>query len=49
MLKRGKSKRLEEIEKEEEAERKRILEEEWKASQIEADPELVLLRDLDDA
>eukprot|EP00347_Sterkiella_histriomuscorum_P000379 403376088 len=49
LLKRGKSKRLEEIEKEEEAERKRILEEEWKASQIEADPELVLLRDLDDA
>lgn len=48
-MKRGKTRRLEEIEREEEEQRKRLLEEEWKASQVEKDPELFILRDLEDA
>ena len=50
-LKRGKSKRLEELEKEEERERQRLLEEEWAAANQAQDQsaELNLLRDLEDA
>jgi hypothetical protein len=48
-LKKGKSKRLEEIERQEEEERKRLLEEEWKAAQVLLEPEISIFRDLDEA
>lgn len=48
LLKKGKTRRLEEIQKEEEEARQRELEEQWKASQIQNEPELAILRELSD-
>ncbi|CDW82960.1 UNKNOWN [Stylonychia lemnae] len=49
LMKRGKARRLEEIEKQEVEERKRQLEQEWLAAQEESDPELVILRGLEES
>ena len=48
LLRRGKAKKLEEIQKEEE-EKQRLLEEAWNDSAPEAEPEMMILREFDPA
>lgn len=47
LLKKGKSKKLESMEKAEEEERKRLMEEEWERENKEFAPEMVLFKELD--